>query len=890
MNLSYKMNGAIAGITCFFAAFAQAQNSQSSYDRPGNLVARTSAAIGTPQILGHPVEQIVEPGGIATFSVVLADLRDAAFQWKFNGTNIAGATGDSLILTNVTATNEGLYSVQVTNSAGNVISADAALLIDSDGDGLPDSWEIGNFGNTTSQRSSGDPDGDGISNLDEFLDGTNPNSNTSYRARLNTSIQGPGTYHVSPMRLNYALGESVTLTALPNRADYPAAFLGWSGDLAGRTNPSVLTMNTSKTVVARFANPATPAPGMVAYWRGEADATDSVGTHHGTFYNGANVTTPSVTPGLIGSALSFDGTVNVRVPYSAALEPAQITIEAWIYPTVQSGSFQAIVRRPRGPDGPSWAIGLQNGYLYFLTASGNTGGYLPLVSLNQWTHVAVTSDGTTKSIYVNGVRLTQEGGGLLVYDQLGPVTLGDTFHGRVDEVSIYNRALTPGEVAALATANSAGKDLTRPYFTSPSVLPLARVGLNYTHQFTTVFGTPPANFALAQTALPPGVALSSTGVVSGIPSAAGNYSFAARAMDAAGKFTDQVFTIPVLQPLAPPAGLVAWWRAENNAQDSAGTNHGTLVNGAGFASGEVEQAFAFSGVNQYVEIPDAPAMRPASITLEAWVMFNGGINQGIFSKRLSSGDASYYLYYFGNGTMGAGVAEESANPPTSSISLGGFSPTVGRWYHLALTFDNASKQLSLYVDGVQRVSETANRTISYDSNPVSWGRYGSNYLNGRIDEAAIYQRALTAAEIASIYNAGPAGKRPFSLFEQWKLAYLGDANAPDAGDPDGDGQSNVFEYVAGLIPIDPASRFELRIENVPDPFNPGQFLSGQKDLIFSPVMAGRSYTVESRINLMLGAWSPLASPPHSDNGIVRTVTDMNASGAVKFYRIQITKP
>src|SRR5262245_20176192 len=131
-----------------------------SYDASGNLEGQAEGDILPPRIIGQPVKQIAEVGQIATFSVVVADASGVTFQWKFNDADIPGATGDTLLLTNVGRVNEGQYSVQATNSAGSATSAPAALFLDSDGDGLPDSWEIANFGNLTSQRAAGDPDGD----------------------------------------------------------------------------------------------------------------------------------------------------------------------------------------------------------------------------------------------------------------------------------------------------------------------------------------------------------------------------------------------------------------------------------------------------------------------------------------------------------------------------------------------------------------------------------------------------------------------------------------------------------------------------------------------------------------------------------------------------------
>ena len=46
-------------------------------------------------------------------------------------------------------------------------------------------------------------------------------------------------------------------------------------------------------------------------------------------------------------------------------------------------------------------------------------------------------------------------------------------------------------------------------------------------------------------------------------------------------------TSPAATCVPPPAGLVSWWQAQSNALDSVGTNHATLINGAGFAAGEI---------------------------------------------------------------------------------------------------------------------------------------------------------------------------------------------------------------------------------------------------------------------------------------------------------------
>ncbi len=81
----------------------------------------------------------------------------------------------------------------------------------------------------------------------------------------------------------------------------------------------------------------------------------------------------------------------------------------------------------------------------------------------------------------------------------------------------------------------------------------------------------------------------------------------------------------------PPAGLVAWWNGEGNANDIIGTNNGVVDGTLGFASGEVGQAFQFTTTNADVKIPASASVDVGAndgFTLETWICPSNVVNLG----------------------------------------------------------------------------------------------------------------------------------------------------------------------------------------------------------------------------------------------------------------------
>jgi hypothetical protein len=214
-----------------------------------------------------------------------------------------------------------------------------------------------------------------------------------------------------------------------------------------------------------------------------------------------------------------------------------------------------------------------------------------------------------------------------------------------------------------------------------------------------------------------------------------------------------------------PSGIVAWYKAEDNAHDVIGNNHGTAF-ATRYGPGNVGRAFQFDGAG-FVRVPDAPSLNSAAVTVEAWVKSSGerttaqGVYRYLVAKGIDPDAASYALYTGPTGGLFFFVYDG-----THAAAL---SPDAGRgiwdgkWHHVAGAFDGTT--VRLYVDGKQMGLGTPSALkINYNmpgGNDLFIGNYfwpGTWGFTGSIDELSIYNRALSASEILTIYSAGSAGK------------------------------------------------------------------------------------------------------------------------------------
>ena len=215
--------------------------------------------------------------------------------------------------------------------------------------------------------------------------------------------------------------------------------------------------------------------------------------------------------------------------------------------------------------------------------------------------------------------------------------------------------------------------------------------------------------------------------------------------------------------IPPPLGLVSWWSGDKTAEDLQGINPGVLLSGTSFRPGKVGPGFAFNGVNGGVKIPNSPSLSQTRITLDAWVYVTGrqGTARHIISKDNSSRTREYILGIGSENSFVADVWLTSGFVELRNTTI----VQLSNWYHVAMTYDGL--KLRLYVNGVLDGTADAVGDIVTTTNPVGIGWNVDPLISvfqGIIDEAQIYSRVLTDAEILAIYQAGAHGQCKPNIF------------------------------------------------------------------------------------------------------------------------------
>src|SRR4051812_14917839 len=261
----------------------------------------------------------------------------------------------------------------------------------------------------------------------------------------------------------------VTVTLATNVTSYLDTTVAWQQTYFYRVRATNAFGVSAFSNIASITVQANPSGLVLSFNFNETSGTrttDSSGNqNNGTM---AIATRVAGQPGF-GGAISFDGFSSVvNVPNSASLAlTTGMTLEAWVRPTALAGlngatGWRTIIMKERTTTGLSYAMygndGNPNparpaGYVRIGTVD-QTIAAAPALPLNTWTHVAVSYDGATLKLYVNGVLRSSRAQTGAIVSSTNPLRIGgnivfpsEYFAGQIDEVRIYNRALTLSQIA-----------------------------------------------------------------------------------------------------------------------------------------------------------------------------------------------------------------------------------------------------------------------------------------------------------------------------------------------------------------------------------------------------------------------------------------------------------
>ena len=755
-----RYDGALDEVAIFDKALTGAQL-QSLYAAGQMPPVVTSQPVGPSGTLYEGMNAILSVAAIGGTPI--------SYQWKLQATALSGQTSPTLSLPNLTASDSGDYTVVITNPYGNVTSKAVTLTVLAGPPILSKSpVAVSVFPGGTAKFSA---------------DAVGSTPITFQWTKDGTPIAGATSKDLTITRVNAAAAGNYAVVATnPNGSvTSPAAAL------------SVLPVSPN-------AAAAILSSGPIAYWRlNETNGSvvyDSVGGSNGTFNP---VTTkagqagprPSGQSGFEAgnNALLFDGNTSdvTCAPLNATFTSA--TIIAFIQPKgLPSTDFSGLVY-VRGGGAP--ASGL------FLRPSSRTLGYnwndnailynwdsaLTPVT-DAWNMVAIVVEPKLATMYLDSGSGLQSASNPTAHGTqsfIAPIHIGTDplgnriFGGLIDEIAIFDHALTRAEIQAIRDAAFQNKFTAVPpsIVSAPSSV-TAFVGDKAALKASAA-GTPPLDFQWTKDGVAiPGATGPTLSFASLAASDSGSYRFV---VNGGGKVVTSapaaINALPIPAAVNLPQDLVLHLRFDGDYNDASSRgNNATAVGNPTFVPGKigsnaVSLKTVAGSIFNWVNVgtaTDFSFTEADSFSVSFWAQYTdwknglplignapGSTYQQGWCFADSGGKIELSLVSTAN--SGTYVADPVPNSPVMND---------GAWHNVVAVVDRAAAVASVYVDGkfLHQYSIAGLATLDYGNglaigqNPN--GDYGVNG-SGAIDDVGIWRRALTPIEARSIYFAGQVG-------------------------------------------------------------------------------------------------------------------------------------
>jgi hypothetical protein len=531
-------------------------------------------------------------------------------------------------------------------------------------------------------------------------------------------------------------------------------------------------------------------PNLVGWWKFDDGngtiAHDSAGSNDGNLING-----PTWTTGLIGGGLKFDGVNDyVEVPYNDSLAPGHITLSAWAQPDIVRGMM--LIGKSNFYDATSeqyaLAINTDGGPMSSikrnsLCAAGQ-GWYevhsTHLATVGQWCLITSTWDGNVFKIYINGELNSSNSSvpaGLIDFCPGGTLRFGiwwskglSPFKGVMDDIRIYNRALSAEEIQQLyeeSLPELTGLKITGPNEVAEESIASYKAIAQYDD------GSTKDVTALAEWRAEP----NSVAVIYAGQLATGQALYPKCKIKISAEYTEDQIDV--------------------NAQKQVSI----------LAICPQGSALQFDGINDYVDVQDSASLRFTqndSFSICLWV--NPASSGYFLSKMRGQAQRNVFGYQtsWNNGSNNFSFVIDQSGIMNTIVSTPNGSAPAGNWYNVAYIYDK--KNMKIFLNG--QLSATGvfagnTGTTSPDNNLTLGVRSHDAMLElffkGELDDAHIYNRVLSTEEIQAIMHLKSTGSEP-NLVAYWDF----DAGAGQiAADVSGHSNNGVLGSSSGIDTADP---------------------------------------------------------------------------------------
>jgi hypothetical protein len=279
--------------------------------------------------------------------------------------------------------------------------------------------------------------------------------------------------------------------------------------------------------------------------------------------------------------------------------------------------------------------------------------------------------------------------------------------------------------------------------------------------------------------------LSSAGVISGVPSEVGTFGFTVKVTDGQNEMATRSLSLIVNPDIPLSAGLLAGWSFDESsgstANDLTGSHPGTLMNGPVWLpnAGQINGALKFDGEDDYVDIGNMDIASGSGISIAFWFKADdfGAADARFISKATGISDEDHYWMVSSYNGSALRFRLKTAGSTSTLVTDQG-QVQAGTWFHVAITYDGS--QMRIYKNSVEVASTAKSGSIDTNNNvKTAIGNQpsgaGNQPFDGLLDEVRIYNRALSASDIDSLYNSGidenPGGGHPLPTGYQLRQNY-----------------------------------------------------------------------------------------------------------------------